>query len=200
MARSSMSASSLDRVLAENGIGRRWRRSRQQGWGPDGIDILYLGSEAARVAALRTKDADGMVTDVASALHLSQDGQTRTLLGFGPVAPDFIIHVLFATNKIIAQHPDEVRRFLAGWFETIAWMRANKDETVRLAAPVMNQPPAIVSANYDQVMPAFSATGRFDAKALAVLRRSFVEMKLLPTEPDMSKLYTEKFLPGAPHG
>jgi hypothetical protein len=28
-----------------------------------------------------------------------------------------------------------------------------------------------------------------------VLRRSFVEMKILPAEPDMSKLYTEAFLP-----
>jgi hypothetical protein len=44
-------------------------------------------------------------------------------------------------------------------------------------------------------MPMFSDTGRFDPKALAVLRRSFVEMKTLPTEPDMSKLYTEAFLP-----
>ena len=41
----------------------------------------------------------------------------------------------------------------------------------------------------------FTDNGRFDAKALAVLRRSFVEMKILPTEPDMSKLYTEAFLP-----
>ncbi len=41
----------------------------------------------------------------------------------------------------------------------------------------------------------FSDTGRFDPKALAVLRKSFVEMKTLPEEPDMSKLYTEAFLP-----
>ena len=32
-------------------------------------------------------------------------------------------------------------------------------------------------------------------KALAVLRKSFVEMKTLPHEPDMSTLYTEAFLP-----
>jgi hypothetical protein len=44
-------------------------------------------------------------------------------------------------------------------------------------------------------MPMFSDTGRFDPKALVVLRRSFVEMKTLPEEPDMSKLYTEAFLP-----
>jgi len=28
-----------------------------------------------------------------------------------------------------------------------------------------------------------------------VLRKSFMEMKTLPEEPDMSKLYTEAFLP-----
>jgi len=28
-----------------------------------------------------------------------------------------------------------------------------------------------------------------------VLRKSFVEMKTLPEEPDMGKLYTEAFLP-----
>ena len=41
----------------------------------------------------------------------------------------------------------------------------------------------------------FSDTGKFDPKALAVLAKSFVELKTLPTEPDMSKLYTEAFLP-----
>ena len=41
----------------------------------------------------------------------------------------------------------------------------------------------------------FSDDGRFNPKALAVLSRSFVDLKFLPAEPDMSKLYTEDFLP-----
>jgi hypothetical protein len=45
-------------------------------------------------------------------------------------------------------------------------------------------------------MPMFSDDGRFDQRALAVLSRSFVEMKTLPDQPDMSRLYTEAFLPG----
>ncbi len=36
---------------------------------------------------------------------------------------------------------------------------------------------------------------RFDPEALAVLQRSFGEMKLMEGEPDMSKLYTEAYLP-----
>jgi hypothetical protein len=78
----------------------------------------------------------------------------------------------------------------------VKWMRANKAETVTLATPVMGKPPEIVARAYDIVMPSLSDTGLFDAKALATLARSFVEMKVLPAEPDMAKLYTERFLPG----
>jgi hypothetical protein len=35
----------------------------------------------------------------------------------------------------------------------------------------------------------------FDAEWLAVLRQSFVELKILAEAPDMSKLYTTAFLP-----
>ena len=41
----------------------------------------------------------------------------------------------------------------------------------------------------------FSDDGRFDPKALDMLAKSFVELKVLPQEPDMKKLYTEAFLP-----
>ena len=35
----------------------------------------------------------------------------------------------------------------------------------------------------------------FDAESLEVLKQSFVELKILPPAPDMSKLYTREFLP-----
>ena len=53
----------------------------------------------------------------------------------------------------------------------------------------------LTSGIYDELMPMFANDGRFDPKALDVLAKSFVELKTLPTEPDMSKLYTEAFLP-----
>jgi ABC-type nitrate/sulfonate/bicarbonate transport system substrate-binding protein len=171
--------------------------SRQQGWGPDGIDVVPLGTDEAQVAAMRTNQTEGMPLDVATAAKLEQDGVVRILLPFGQVVRDFINHITYATNKIIAAHPDDVRAFNAGWFETVKWMRAHKDETVTLAAPVMNKPLPIVAKAYDIVMPSLSDTGRFDPKGLATLARSFVEMKMLPAAPDMSKLYTEKFLPAA---
>ncbi len=61
----------------------------------------------------------------------------------------------------------------------------------------MQKDPDIISRTYDDVMPMFSDDGRFDPKALAVLAKSFVELHTLPAAPDMSKLYTEAFLPAA---
>lgn len=169
--------------------------SVKQGWGPNGIANTPLGTDEAQIAALRTKELDGMCIDVAGAYTLEGAGAAKIVLNFGSIVPDFINHITYASDTIIAQHPDEVREFLAGWFETVAWMRKNKDETVKIAAPVMHKSEPIAARAYDVVMPSLSDTGKFDPKALKVLSQSFVDMKLLDKEPDMSKLYTERFLP-----
>jgi NitT/TauT family transport system substrate-binding protein len=170
--------------------------SRHEGWGPDGIDIVFLGNIAGQIAALKTQQIDAMTNDVATAARMERDGIGHTVVNFGTIIPDFIVHIIYATKKVTEERPAAVRGFLAGWFETVAWMKANKDEAVKLVAPIMHQPPEIAAKAYDAVMPVFSDTGRFEPKAVAVLSRSFVQMNLLPAEPDMSKLYTEKFLPG----
>jgi NitT/TauT family transport system substrate-binding protein len=173
--------------------------SVKEGWGPDGIQNTALGSDEAQIAAMRTKDIDGMAIDVAGAYTLQEAGAAKIILRFGDIVPDFINHITYASDNIIDQHPDEVRAFLAGWFETVAWMRKNKDETVTIVAPVMHKTPEIAGRAYDEVMPSLSDTGKFDPKALKVLAQSFVDMKLLDKAPDMSKLYTEKFLPNVQH-
>jgi len=169
--------------------------SRQQGWGNDGIIVTPLGTNEAQVAAMRSKETDGLAVDPAGAFRLEGQGIGKILLRYSSVAPVFINHVTYASNKIIAAHPEELKAFLAGWFDTIAWMRKNKDEAVKLASPIMHTTPEIGARDYDETMPTFSDTGKFEPAALKVLARSFVQMGSLPKEPDMSKLYTEKFLP-----
>ena len=169
--------------------------SRKKGWGLDGIEQITIGDDASRIAALKIKSFDAAIVNLAVALNYVQRGEGRVLLRFGDLVKDFHIHVIFATDKAIADKPDTLRRFLKGWFETMAYMRANKDKTVAIAMEIMGTDAATTAAIYDELMPMFSNHGRFDPKALAVLQRSFVEMKTLPQEPDMSKLTTEAFLP-----
>jgi NitT/TauT family transport system substrate-binding protein len=168
--------------------------SRRQGWGPQGIDIQPMGAMSGQIAALKRGDVDGIVMDLSTAFDLENRGEGRILVRFGDLQ-DFIVHVIYATDALIASRPDAIRGFLKGWFETIAFMRKNKAETVAIAKDAIGKDADIVGRTYDEVMPMFSDDGRFKASALAVLAKSFVELNTLPAEPDMSKLYTEAFLP-----
>jgi ABC-type nitrate/sulfonate/bicarbonate transport system substrate-binding protein len=168
--------------------------ARRQGWGPNGINIAPMGAMPGQIAALKRGDIQGAIMDIGNAFDLEKRGEARILVRFTDIT-DFHIHVIFATDKVIATKPEVVRNFLKGWFETIAFMRSNKAETVKVAMEVMDKDQDISNRVYDELMPMFSDTGRFDAKALETLSKSYVELKLLPSEPDMSKLYTEAFLP-----
>jgi len=135
---------------------------------------------------------------IGAGYRLEELGVGKILYRFGDIAPHFIIHVIYARKALIADDPDAVRRFLAGWFDTIHYMESHKPEVVKIAAPIMGVSPEIAGRSYDELMPTFSRDGKFDPEALKVLARSYVEMELLPKEPDMQTLITEKFLPGAP--
>jgi ABC-type nitrate/sulfonate/bicarbonate transport system substrate-binding protein len=168
--------------------------ARRQGWGPNGINIAPMGAMPGQIAALKRGDIDGSIMDIGNAFDLEKKGEARILVRFTDIK-DFHIHVIFATDKAIASKPQVVRNFLKGWFETIAFMRSHKADTVKVAKDVMEKDEDISGRVYDELMPMFSDTGRFDKAALATLSKSYVELKLLPSEPDMSKLYTEAYLP-----
>jgi len=169
--------------------------SLQKGWGRDGISVTPLGAIPGLLAALMMMQVDGFVADISTLLRAEEAGEGKILLSFGNLVQDFHIHVIFATNKLIATRPGAIRGFLAGWFETIAFMRANKAKSVETAMSVLDINRSIAERTYDTLIPMFSDDGRFNPKALAVLSRSYVDLKFLPAEPDMSKLYTEEFLP-----
>jgi NitT/TauT family transport system substrate-binding protein len=169
--------------------------ARQKGWGHDGITQVPIGDDGARVAAVKAESLDAAIVNLAVALNYADHGDGRIILRFGDLVKHFHAHVIFATDKVITEQPDQVRRFLKGWFETIAFMRSHKDETVKIAMPVLDTDARLTAEIYDELMPMFSDDGRFDPEALGVLRRSFVETNTLPQEPDMSKLVNEAFLP-----
>jgi NitT/TauT family transport system substrate-binding protein len=168
--------------------------SRRQGWGPKGIDIAPMGAMPGQIAAIKRGDIDGAIMDIGNAFELEKRGEGRILVRFTDIK-DFHIHVIFAADKLIAARPEAVRGFLQGWFETIAFMRKNKAETVAIAKEVTNKDEEITARVYDELMPMFSDDGKFSPSALATLAKSYVELQLLPEEPDPAKLYTEAFLP-----
>ncbi|HEY7299595.1 MAG TPA: ABC transporter substrate-binding protein [Xanthobacteraceae bacterium] len=169
--------------------------SRSQGWGVDGIAITPLGAAAAEVAALKTHQVDAVVTDSVTIYQLVEEGVGRILVKFGERIADFHVHVIYAGNRLIDRNPDALKGFLAGWFDAIAFMQEHKRQAIEIAAKRTGVSETVATEGYDDTMPIFSRTGRFNPKALDVLASSFVEMKVLPAKPEMASLITEAYLP-----
>jgi len=113
----------------------------------------------------------------------------------GDYVGSFVAHAIWATKDAIEKNPEAVRRFLKGWFDSIADMRAHREETAEIAMKVMGVSHQVADRNYDVIMPMFSDDGRFDRQGLKTVAHSYVELKLLDTEPDLKPYYTEAFLP-----
>jgi ABC-type nitrate/sulfonate/bicarbonate transport system substrate-binding protein len=169
--------------------------ARVKGWGPNGIITVALGGEfAGKIAAMRTGQVDGNLISAAVGFQLEKRKEGRLLIPVSDYVKDFVSTALFASNKMTQENPAGVTRFLAAWLDAVAFMRANKAETVRIARTVTGYDQDIEEREYDLVMPMFSDTGKFGNAALDVLERSF-DPEIQAKHPDMTKLYTEKFLP-----
>ena len=169
--------------------------SRQQGWGSDGMRVEPLGSMQARLAAMERGDLDAMVVESASGFELEELKKARILVHFGDIQKDFYTHVIFATDNMIGKRPDALRRFLTGWFKTIAFIRANKAETVRITSKAIDVRESIISRVYDSQVEGFSADGAWDAKSIDVIRKSLVDLGILDKVPDAKTIYNDQFVP-----
>ncbi len=135
--------------------------AEMKGWGADGVQTVSLSSNQGEIAALRTKQVDAISIGVDAMFALEQKKQGRLLLNYGDYVKDFMVHVIYASNDFIAKHPDDVRKVLAGWVDTIKYMRGHKDEVVKIYNRVSKIPPDIAARTYDTEMPIFNTDGHF---------------------------------------
>jgi NitT/TauT family transport system substrate-binding protein len=172
------------------------RYAEQQGWGPDGVVLVAIGSDLQnQVALMSTGQVDGLVAPVGLGLQLELQKRGRLLFSSFEIGAEFLAEAIFASKQLVADNPAAIRHFLKAWFDNMAWMRAHKTETIEIARKYTGYVPEVESKEYDLVMPRFSSNGRFDADALTMLGQSFVQMKVFAAAPDLTQLYTEAYLP-----
>jgi ABC-type nitrate/sulfonate/bicarbonate transport system substrate-binding protein len=166
-----------------------------KGWGSSGIDVIAIGGMPPARAAIKTHQIDGYIGALETGYSLEEAKEWRVITTARPFVDHFITHVLFATNAMIGKNPQAVRAFLEGWFETIAFMKANKEKSVEISAKVLGLSPAVVSRTYDEQIGYFSTDGTFDPQAVAALKKSYIDMGLLKEIPDDKALFTTQFVP-----
>jgi NitT/TauT family transport system substrate-binding protein len=166
----------------------------QHGIGPSDFKLAYLGTMSGIVAGLLTKNVDGIIGPSSRSLQLEGEGKVRILANAGQEITNFIANIVYASDTMMAQHPETLKKFLAGYFETIRYMKEHKAETVKITQPATKLPDAIAAKGYDFEMPTFFTDGHFDRKKLAAVQQSLVDLKLIERAVPDDQIITEKFL------
>lgn len=171
------------------------RLAEAKGWGPDGVTLQMVNSQGSAMALIETGQIDAMTLDPATALQGERSGKTKITYRFSELLPKFHQYAIYATDDMIANKPDTLKAFLAGWIETVAYARSHKDETVDSIAAAIGIDKDILSAVYDEVLSLYSEDGRFDQEAMDILLDSFVANGVLDKRPEIGDVTNAGFLP-----
>jgi NitT/TauT family transport system substrate-binding protein len=169
--------------------------SELQGWGPNGVRTVPLGALPSNIAALQAGQVEGFVMSASVGRQLQRKEEGRLLLRFGDYIGKFYTHVIFASNRIIEKNPELVKQFVQGWSDTVKYMKENKADTVRFAKAITGYDDDIQSDEYDDVMPMMSVNMKFDKESSDVVAESLIDLQISKEKLDLSKFYTERFLP-----
>jgi len=171
------------------------RINQLKGWGSDGIQMVPVGGMGPARAVIKTGQIHGYIGALEVGYALEEAKEWKVITTATPFVENFITHVFFVRENVIKERPDAVRAFLKGWVNTIAFMKANKAKAVEITSKVVKQKPSVISRAYDEQIGIFSMDGTFDPKAVAMLKKTFVEMGLLKEQPADDVLFTTQFLP-----
>lgn len=169
-----------------------------QGWGPDAIRRVAIGDAVQQTAALRANQVDGIMGAMENGYQLEEKHEGRVLVSMDKYVPHFVTHVIFARKDLISGKPDEVNRFLKGFFASLHWIKDHKAESLKIVQPVLNESPAVLEKTYDTQMPMMVLDGQFDPQGLELIKQSWVDLGTLPTKPDDDQFLTRRFLPVKP--
>ena len=170
--------------------------AKKEGWDQNSFIFVTDGSEyAPQLAALTTNAIDAQISGQVLGWNLEAQKKGRLLAPASDFVGAFLQNVIFASNDLVQRDPATVRGFLKGWYQAVAFMAQHRDTTIEIARSLDHSPIEIENKQYDSVMPSFSTDGAFPPAAIAPVKSSFVDLGILPTEPDMTQYMTERFLP-----
>ncbi|HET7487388.1 MAG TPA: ABC transporter substrate-binding protein [Acidimicrobiales bacterium] len=173
---------------------------------PGDVEIQPLATDAAASAfAAGQLDAAGVFAPFTTkALELPGSKALFTSADFPGAIPD---HIVFR-RPFVAAHPAEVQKLVNAWFDTLAWIAANKDQADAIMAKRAGVSTADYAA-YDKGTRIFSLAENKAAfepgsdmahldYAASSMATFLLDSKLIDTKPDLSGLLEPKFVAAVP--
>jgi ABC-type nitrate/sulfonate/bicarbonate transport system substrate-binding protein len=130
--------------------------------------------------------------------QILKSGEARTLIDYAAAVPANLTGGWIVTDKFVAEKPQVVQKALNALYGAVAFMRANRDASVKLIADLYEIPPEIAGLEYDNTIMKLESDGDMskpnikDAVQLSMDLAKLGGLKdIMPTE----ELYSTQFKP-----
>ncbi len=150
------------------------------------------------VPNLLAGNVDAAVVYSPLSYQILKSGEARTLIDYYAAVPSNLTGGWIVTDKFVAEKPQVVQKALNALYGAVAFMRANRDATVKLIADLYEIPPEIAGLEYDNTIMKLETSGDMsaanikDAVQLSMdLARLGGLKDIVPTE----ELYSTQFKP-----
>ena len=94
--------------------------------------------------------------------QISKSGEARSILDFSKVVPPNLAAGWIALDKYVQDKPEMVQKTLNALYGALAFMRANKDVSVKLISELYEIPADIAALEYDNTIMKLEADGSMD--------------------------------------
>jgi NitT/TauT family transport system substrate-binding protein len=172
------------------------------GLGPSDIEFTPLATDAAAAAFVAGRvDAVGVFAPfTTTALGRKGSKAIATSADFPGAIPDHLV----VSPSLVKDRPDDVQAMVKTWFDTVEWIRANRDQAIAIMAERAGV-SADDYATYDAGTSIFSleqnreafAPGSTDAHLDYQARKItdfLLQTELIDTKPDLEGLLDDQFV------
>lgn len=130
--------------------------------------------------------------------QISKSGEAKTILDYATAVPPNLTAGWIVLDKLAETKPQLVQKAVNALYGAVAFMRANRDVTVKLIAELYEMPPEIASLEYDNTIMKLETSGDMgapDVKAAVQLSLDLAKLGGLKDIVPVEDVISTKFKP-----
>jgi ABC-type nitrate/sulfonate/bicarbonate transport system substrate-binding protein len=169
--------------------------AKDQDWPESDVQRAAIGGLNEQLAALESGATDAFIWSVEAGFTLEEKGTGRVLLDFGDLVKDNVFEDIMASDDAIENKTDAIQAYLDGWYETVQYMVAHREETIAFMVEAFELSETVAAKTYDHDIDNLSTDGTIPLKNLEGLAESLVEMGVTDKVPSTDLFWDDRFVP-----
>lgn len=169
---------------------------KENGLDPDkDVTLVANGVYAQAYASLEAGQVSATIIHQPYVALAEKEGKGKLLAKGYEYLPTFHTGVLVASDKFIAEHPDELRKIIAAYYKSWTYAKENLDETVAFGTTYVEIDADVLRAALESELEIWANAPKVDIDAINDTQDIQIKLGFQTEKYDVTPFIDESFLP-----